>query len=265
MFKVLEPFFHALSDGKIIRLIVAWVLRILAGLGALGGVLWFITFIGLGFKLYDAQFGAKSATFLAGCLLFSVIGLVMGYLWLGICLFRARSVLALGDSHFTVLSILSILFRLNGELIFVSYTLIGIGGCLFVWLSDTNPLSQLGPLGSQIPFGFAEASGFLGGIELAVFMLLLAFAGIVVFYALAELSIVLVEIALNTRGIPMLAGAGGPAVQLPAFAAPLPVVPVPVSAVAPPPVAAKPFACRQCGQILDPGAAFCAECGTAVS
>jgi hypothetical protein len=49
----------------------------------------------------------------------------IGYLWAGICLFRARSVLELGDSQFTALSIVSILFRLNGELFFVSYALVG--------------------------------------------------------------------------------------------------------------------------------------------
>ena len=262
MFRVLETFFRALSDGKIIRLTVAWVLRILAGLGALGGLLWFITFVGLGFKLYDAALGAKSAAVLAGCLVFSVFGLAMGYLWLGICLFRARSVLELGDSHFTVLSILSILFRLNGELIFVSYALIGVGGCLFVWLSDSNPISQLGPLSSEVPFGLAEAGGFIGGIELAVFMLLLAFAGIVVFYALAELSIVLVEIALNTRGIPAMVVAAGPAaVAIPVAA---PVVATRAPAVAPSTVVVTSSTCRQCGQILDVSAGFCAECGTAV-
>ncbi len=38
LFSILEPFFHALSDGKIIRLTIAWVLRILAVLIALVGL-----------------------------------------------------------------------------------------------------------------------------------------------------------------------------------------------------------------------------------
>jgi hypothetical protein len=261
MFGILEPFFRALSDGKIIRLTVAWVLRIMAVVGALGGLFWFITFVGLGFKASDAGLGARSTGFLAGCLIFSLFGLAFGYLWIGICMFRARTVMALGDSHFTVLSILSILFRLNGELTFVTYSLIGVGGCLFVWLSDVSPLSELGPLGSQLPFAMGATSGFVGGIELAVFMILLAFAGIVIFYALAELSIVLVEIALNTRGIPAIAGAALPAPQVfvPVTPAPAPVQPF----AAPAPVVAQRSSCRQCGQVLDAGSAFCAECGAA--
>jgi hypothetical protein len=260
MFRILEPFFHALSDGKVIRLIVAWVLRVFSVLGALGGVFWFLAFIAIGFKAYDGGGGTRAPGILVGSLLFALFGLALGYLWLGIGLFRARTILALGDSHFTVLSILSILFRLNGELIFVSYSLIGVGGCLFVWMTDFSPLSQFGPLQGQIPFGIGEASGFIGGIELAALMLLLAFVGIVVSYALAELSIVLVEIALNTRGIPAMAGAGLAAT----VSLRMPTVPTGVSRTA---SVARPVQtiCRECGNPLDSGSAFCAECGKAVT
>jgi len=256
VFGILEPFFKALSDGKVIRLTVAWVLRAVGVLGALGGVFWFLTFVGLAFKSSDIGLGSRSAGAMAGFLLFSLFGLAFGYLWLAICMFRARSVLALGDSHFTVLSILSILFRLNGELVFVTYALVGLGGCLLVWFTNINPFSQFGAFGSQVPFGLAETAGFLGGIELASILLLVAFFGIVVSYALAELSIVLVEIALNTRGIPAIVGPAQLSVvsrAAPAAYAP----PVPV------PAAPQPSACRQCGQPLEAGARFCADCGAA--
>jgi len=265
-FGILEPFFRALSDGKIIRLTVAWVLRIMAGLGALGGLLWFVTFVGLGFKASDTGMGARSTGFLVGSLLFSLFGLAFGYLWLGICIFRASSVTELGDSHFTVLSILSILFRLNGELAFVTYSLIVLGGCLFVWLSDVSPMSELGPLGSQLPFALGGASGFLGGIELAVFMLVVAFAAIVICYALAELSIVLVEIALNTRGIPAIAGAAQPvalAFMPPAAVAPVyaqPPTQIPPGTSPPPPGAGPVHFCTECGQRYEGAVKFCPSC-----
>lgn len=261
LFGIVEPFFHALSDGKLIRLTVAWVLRIVAGLGALGGLLWFVIFIGLGFKASDTGFGSQSAGFLIGCLVFSIFGLALGYLWLGICMFRARSVLELGDSHFTVLSILSILFRLYGELGFVTYSLLGVGGCLFVWFSNVSPLSELGAFASQLPFAQNEATGFVGGIELAVLMLLIAFAVIVVCYALAELSVVFVEIALNTRGIPALTMPIPSLTPVIGVAAPAPVQQTPAAIATP--VAVRNTTCKQCGANLDEGAGFCAECGTA--
>jgi hypothetical protein len=44
-------------------------------------------------------------------------------------------------------------------------------------------------------------NGFLGGIEFAFLLLLMAFASIACLNALAELTVVSVEIALNTRGM----------------------------------------------------------------
>ena len=266
IFFILNPFFHALSDGKLIRLTVAWVLRFIAVLMALIGLLGFIAMIGVGFKASDSGLGTRSAGILIGCLLFALFVLAWGYLSAGIFTFRARTVEDLGDSHFTVLSILSLLFRLNGELMFVTYSLLGIGGCLFVWFADASPFSQLGMLGNELPFAGRASTGFLGGIELAIVFLLLAFAGIVFFYALAELSVVLVEIALNTRGLRKAAVESGPA--------PVPVIMPPTPQPVPPPSPIwveqpsvrlpTPRQCKMCGQPLDAGATFCGECGTPV-
>jgi hypothetical protein len=210
------------------------------------------------------------------------MGLVLGYLWAGICLFRARSILELSDGHYTVIPILSMLFRLNGELIFVTYSLIGLFGCLVFWVTESNPLTML-PIQSHLPVPEIEGSGFVAGLEFAVFLLLIAFLGIVFFYALAEFSIVLVEIASNTaRSARLVPGATKPeAVPAPAredvVNSPVPSlfnVPVPAPAPKVPSatglslshsqVPAPPLVCRHCGQPIEAGAGFCAECGKAV-
>jgi hypothetical protein len=255
IFDILNPFFHALSDGKIIRLVVAWVLRILAVIMALVGLLGFIFIIGLGFKGIEYGVGSRSVGLLIGCLLLALFTLAWGYLTAGILIFRARSVQELGDSHFTVLSILSLLFRTNGEMAFVTYSLLGVGGCLFVWLTDASPFSMLGMLGEALPFAGRSSTGFLGGITLAIIFLMIAFISIVVFYALAELSVVLVEIALNTRGLR----------DVPVATAPAPVLAPPPAQTRvehPSTVATTPSLCRKCGQPLDAGSTFCPECGT---
>jgi hypothetical protein len=262
IFKFLDPFFHALSDGKIIRLTVAWVLRILAILTALVGVLGFIFIVGLAFKASEMGMGTRSAGLMIGSVLLALFALAWGYLSAGVLVFRANSVKELGDSHFTVLSIVSLLFRLNGELMFVLYSVLGVGGCLFFWLTDFSPLNELGMLGEEIPFASHAGTGFLGGVEFAVIFLLIAFAGIVFSYALAELSVVLVEIALNTRGLlttsTLTAGAPAPAPQ----AASAPVLPPPPTRVEEPPVPMQ-RKCAKCGQLLEEGSTFCDECGTA--
>jgi hypothetical protein len=243
VFSILEPFFHALNDGKLIRLTVAWVLRILAVLTALGGVFWFIVFIGIGFKSSESGLGERGAGILIGCVIFALFGLAWGYVAAGIFTYRAHSIVELGDSHFTVLSILSLLFRLNGELMFVTYSAVGIGGCFFVWLADFSPFSELGMLSERLPFAESASSGFLGGLELALLMLLIAFVGIVFFYALAEMTVVWVEIALNTRGLR----------SAPPALARIDQSPIPTQSQ-----------CWKCGHPLEAGSTFCDECGTKV-
>lgn len=263
MFAFLEPFFRTLNDGKILRLTAAWVLRVLAVLLAMAGLLVAIFFVRLGIRSGDNSLGVHAAGVLFGALLFALIGLAWGYLQAGICFYRARSIDELEDSQFTVLSILSLMFRLIGEQFFVTYSLLGVGGCLFVWLTDSSPLAALGMLAQELPFASNSSSGFLGGIELAVLMLLVAFVGLILFYALAESTVVLVEIAVNTRGL------RAPAANGPVPAAP-PVMPTatPTAHVQTPPPPAPQTSvqknCRKCHQPLDLDSPFCSECGEKV-
>jgi hypothetical protein len=211
LFGILEPFYHALSDGKIIRQTIAWVLRILAVIMALIGLFGSIAIIVLSFRASNTSadiggdlttntVGSISANIIIGSILLALFVLAWGYLTAGILAFRARTVKELGNSHFTALSILSVLFRLNGELAFITYSLLGVCGCLFIWITNASPLSQLGMLGDALPFVGRGGAGFLGGLEMAIIFLLIAFSLIIIFYALAEFISVQVEIALNTRG-----------------------------------------------------------------
>ena len=211
LFGILEPFYHALSDGKIIRQTIAWVLRILAVIMALIGLFGSIAIIVLSFRASNStadiggdlttnSAGSISANIIIGSILLALFVLAWGYLTAGILAFRARTVKELGNSHFTALSILSVLFRLNGELAFITYSLLGVCGCLFIWITNASPLSQLGMLGDALPFVGRGGAGFLGGLEMAIIFLLIAFSLIIIFYALAEFISVQVEIALNTRG-----------------------------------------------------------------
>lgn len=205
-FSILEPFFNALSNGRLLRSVVAWVLRILSALIALATLLGFFKII----QLIAHDQGSRDAKSLLAGLLVLIVCLVWGYVVAGVFAYRARSVAKLEDSHFSILSILSLLFRLNGEVALVSYTLLGMGGCLFVWITGATPSNLLGLLPIAIPFAGREGEGFLSGIGFCIVMLLVAFAAIVLFYALAELTVVLVEIAQNTARLKPPAEPAGP-------------------------------------------------------
>ncbi len=207
LFGILDPFFHALSDGKIIRQTISWVMRIQAIIIALVGLYSCYSIIRLGIKarssIIDIEGNIVTHTaiaFLIGCVLLALFVLAWGYLTAGVLVNRARSVMEMEDSHFTALSILSMIFRVTGELAFVTYSLFGVGGCLFIWITSNNPFAQMGFLGEILPFAERGGPGFLGGVGLCIIFLLVAFTYIVIFYALAEYIAVQVEIALNTRG-----------------------------------------------------------------
>jgi hypothetical protein len=264
LFRFLDPIFDSLSSGNVIRITVAWAIRIMAVVLALIGFLWFIGFVTLGIKGSDTGFSSRSTEVLIGALVFSVFGLVFGYLTCGICLFRSKSVLKVDDGHFVVLPVFSILFRLLGEITATTYCLIGVGGCLLLWIADFNPLAQLERLGLAFPFTSLGLGGFFGGIEFAIFMILVGFAAIVFCYAIAELTIVVVEIAGNTRCLPAMAGHSDPGALL----ASQPGSGSDVEMRTAPMVNCRPAAaprCTACGEPLESTAAFCGECGVPVA
>jgi hypothetical protein len=245
IFRILDPFFNALSDGKIIRSVVAVGLRCLAALTALGGVMWTILLLATAAKATETG-GIVGGVILAACFGAS------GFLQTGILLYRARTISDLGPSQFTITAITSVFFRLIGEELFVFFGVVGLGGALYMWFSDNNPLTSMGPLASIAPS--SGGRGFLGGIWFGVMFTVIAFCAIIVCYALAELTVVLVDIAKNTGAL-RLAVAGGGAPTLAAAVDPTP---------APRAVAASVANCRTCGNPLEAGNAFCGFCGGTV-
>jgi hypothetical protein len=184
----------ALSEGRVIRNSIAIVLQVAAVLILLAGLLALIQILKLSFQLSSATAtvgGLVVAIFVAGAV-FAVSQ---------IYLFRAHSVRQLEDSPFTVVPILSILFRTAGETYAVLALALGVGGCLFTWFSGMNPRSLLGGLGDLMPNMPAGGASFLDGLIFLATLAAVAFLSLVIFYALAELVVVTVDIAINIRRI----------------------------------------------------------------
>ena len=261
LFKFLDPLFHLLNDGKAIRVTVMWAIRVVGAVLAAVGVLWCIAVVALGFKGSDMAFDARSSEFLIGALLFAVFGLAFAYLTCGVCLYRANSIADLADGHFTALPILSILFRLVGEVACIGYSLIGVGGCFVLWITGLNPLTRFGGFAPDLPFSSQRSGGLIGGLEFAIVMLLLAFGAIVLFYALAEFTVVAVEIANNTRALDVLALCPAEATTSASIGRASTTVVRSTNAEN----VKGPLRCNSCREPIEAGAAFCAECGLPVS
>jgi hypothetical protein len=218
------PVLQALGNGKIIRKSVAVGLQVLAVLSLLGGAYLLVQILKLAFQLpTDGTVGG---------LLFAIVFLGMILAIAQVFWYRARSVLELGESPFTVIPIVSILFRTIGEVYATLGFSIAVGGCLFIWFSKTNPSVLLGALSGLLPSASGEAS-FLGGLTFLVYLSLASFVALILFYFLAESSIVLVDVAKHVR---MLVRMGSP-----------------------------PLRCPACSAELEPDARFCPNCGAQIS
>jgi len=160
------------------------------------GVLVVITVLKLSFQI-------SSAAATIGGLLLAVLLAIAFFAVSQIYLLRAQSVHDLEDSPFTIIPILSILFRASGEAYAVGALAFGVGGCLFTWLSGMSPTMLLSGLGGFMPPipGLNELGGqsFVSGLIFLVTMIIAGFTALVVFYALSELVVVLVDIAINVR------------------------------------------------------------------
>jgi hypothetical protein len=182
----------ALSEGKIIRSSIAIVLQVAAVLVLLGGLLALIQILKFSFQF-------PSATATIGGLVVAVLLVAAVFAVSQIYLFRSQSIRELEDSPFTVVPILSILFRTAGETYAVIALAVGVGGCLFTWLSGMSPRSLLAGLGEFMPSMPAGGESFLDGLMFLATLAGAAFVSLVVFYALAELVVVMVDIAINIR------------------------------------------------------------------
>jgi hypothetical protein len=192
---------NALSQGKVIRRSIAVVLQIGAVLVLVAALVMLVLMLKQSFQAGTSA-GATIGGIIMALLLATALCAVSQ-----IYLFRANSVRELDDSPFTVIPIVSILFRAAGETYAVVGLALGIGGCLFTWLTGANPGTVLTAIGSNLgPFAppLAEGTGngpFLDGLVFVAGFAVMAFVALVSFYALAEMVVVIVDIAINVRKI----------------------------------------------------------------
>lgn len=279
-----HPVLEALSDGRVIRKAVAWALRILAVLALLGGLYAFINVLKYSFQsptVADrALLQSSSAEYTIGGLLLALIFITAVGCVAQILFYRAAKIDALTDSTFTVIPIVSILFRAFGEVYATLGAAVGVGGCFFIWLTKSSPQALLFGFGGLLPSVPAEAT-FVGGLAFMAYLCVRSFLTLLSFYFLAECTLLLVDIAHNVgllRGhflpTPQPAAAPpapapAPAYQppaAPAYQPPAPPTYQPPAAPAfqPPPPPAPSLRCPVCGAGLEPGSVFCGNCGNRI-
>lgn len=183
------PVLDALSDGRVIRKFVIICLKVAAVLIALGGLLLALTVLTTGLR--------GTGGMALGAILFAAILLVTAACVGQIYWYRAASVAALDHSHNTVIPIFAILSRAGGEAAATGLAGLGVGACLFLWLSPEGSLGVL----PAIPFlsAIPAEGGFISGIIVLVYLAVLGFSALIFGYLWAECIMLVVDIERNTR------------------------------------------------------------------
>lgn len=187
-FPTLYPVLDELEHGRIIRTVVAVLLRIAAVFVVIGTVGAMIVLIRLSSTL-EIPFVIIMVLMLLGAAI--AIGQIL--------LHRAGAISQLGDSPFTVIPIVSVLFRAAGEVYAMLVVSVGVGGALALWFTKTSPIALLPWAGAVLPDAvLSTGASFATGVVVLVSALATGFAILLVSYLAAETTVVLAEIARNT-------------------------------------------------------------------
>lgn len=188
------PVLDALNDGRIIRRAVGIALQVIAVFTLAAGAIGIVTIL----KFAFASGTSTEATI--GGLFYAAIFAAMAISVFQVFRYRAGHIARLGESPFTVMPIMSILFRCVGEVYATLLVGFGVGAfVLAIFAADAAGflIGQLGVLpGLPSP---SAGVGLLGGLASLALFALLAFGSLVFFYFLAEATLVASDVARNIR------------------------------------------------------------------
>lgn len=182
-----------LGSGLMFKRVYGILLRIVALITAIGGaVLWVSIWQEISELGSYWYYGSRIVP--AGVVV-QILMLVLLYCLVHTLLIRARTVEQLQQTNYIIAPIFSVTLKLVGEIFACVLTFSGLAGGISIWIANRDVLRILGI--SAIP-SLGTAS-FITGFLTILVGLFLAFTSLVTFYYSAELSIVLVDIATNTR------------------------------------------------------------------
>lgn len=187
-FFFMKPVLELLAQGRFFRKITAIVLRVEALVVAVGSL---VLILVLGKQILDFSTAGK-----VGGIIFILLWVITIYMMIHALLLRAGNIANQAESDFNIVYIAFILFKLKGELAAAFLTFLSIGGAIFVWFAGADAGNAL----KNIFFFFPRVSdAFTSGLCILICGLTLAFGVLVLYYLLAELLLVLVSIAQNTK------------------------------------------------------------------
>lgn len=186
----IEPFVESLSKGPFFRKILALAMRIAAVLMVFVGL--YVVLGMIGTTIMAIRTDAARAL---GTLMAMVLAIAVFFLVVKILLFRARSILILGDGDYPVLQMSALLLRTSSEVLALIFAGAGLISGIMHWFGGAYfPIPGLWD-----SFFLPGAPSFVLGLGMILSGLFQAVTVLIVFYLLAELLLLFRNIALNTQ------------------------------------------------------------------
>ena len=189
-FFFMNSILDSLNKGSLIRGIMAALFRII-------GIL---IFVGIVYLFFSTISNAPDFWFVLLLLMVLAASFLIAQAWF----YHANAIMGFEDTDYSVIPIVSNLFRALGETYAIFATSVGVGATLMYWFSNYSGMMYdftrylyLLPLGGLLPFG--SESRFVGGFIFLLTCLITAYIILLIAYFLAENILVLVDIAKNTK------------------------------------------------------------------
>ena len=185
----MKPVLNTVAQGKLFSKVVATILRILAIIAVIAGVVSWIGAWALVFHL--------PALGVFGGIIFQLIYVIAIYMVVHVILIRAAEIAKFNGADYKVIPIIAIFLKLVGETFAAFVVPLSIGGGILIWLAGYSAFDMIGCFAECTPY--LGGGIFLAGLLMMIFGVLISFLVLMYCYFLSEFTIVFVDIARNTK------------------------------------------------------------------
>lgn len=178
-----------LGEGAFFRTIFTYALKVLAvSIGIMSVVAW----VGYWIIIFKLSVGG-----IIGGLIFQLIFVVAAYAVIHIIWIRADDIKEQEAGEFTIIPIISTMVRMFGEVAAAFLIIFGIGGGIFLIFAGWEAYQVFSVFLPVVSAG----SAFLSGIMFTISFAIAGFLALIFHYLIAELIVILVDMARNIKAI----------------------------------------------------------------
>lgn len=178
-----------LSEGSFFRNVFTYALKVIA---VFVGIIGLITWIGNWILIFKMNVEG-----IIGGLLFQLVFVVAIYAVIHIIWIRSDDIKKQEPGDYTIIPIMSTMVRMSGEVAASFFVIFGVGGGIFIIFAGRQAMEIIDFMSSV----GSLSSSFLAGIMFIIVMAIIAFIALIIHYLIAELIVVLVDMARNLKAI----------------------------------------------------------------